>query len=279
MDNNNAIIKLNKTQINELLYHISKDNQRYGLVLKIVYIYGRNIGDVLRLKRKHITEDMIKFEVYDGTLDFIIHKDIESDLLNYVDGLAGEDYLFINVDNRVNVTNTNVYSNKINIYLKDYIKHLNKNGLCGWHCPLLVCTDFKILRGQHLIIDGCPLKTLQELFHVKNVASIKNMIKYKDLMKLRFECDSLSKVFDGFTDLNVFYDSDFVETELFTVSTTDGYSTIIEYNPYSDSFSIVVGDDVLSDMVNGLDVSVFKGLSCLSSGEYKFVDGFRIVKN
>jgi hypothetical protein len=275
-----SIIKLNKTEVNELLYHLCKDNHRYGLVLKLVYVYGRNIGDVLRLRKRdiNISNNIICFKLYDGSYNLPIHKDVKKELLDYIAPLDDKDYLFINVANDIEVNNTNVYSNRINGYLRDLIKQLNKGNVFGGHCPLLVCTDFKILRGQHLIIDGCPLKIVQELYHIKNVASIKNMIRYKDLLKLCFECDSLDKVFNSFTDLNVFYDYDFVEMDLFTLF-KNGCSVIIEYDSLLEDFNIVVGDDDLFVEVSGLDVGVFRELLGLSSGEYKFVDGFKIVKN
>ena len=38
------MIKVSKEMLNELLRYISMDNQKYGLIFKITYIYGRNIA-------------------------------------------------------------------------------------------------------------------------------------------------------------------------------------------------------------------------------------------
>lgn len=48
----NKIIKLTKTEVNELLKQISIDEPKYGLILKLQYIYGRNISEVYNLKNR-----------------------------------------------------------------------------------------------------------------------------------------------------------------------------------------------------------------------------------
>ena len=47
-------MKLNKEQLNELLYYITYDDFKNSLIFKLQYIYGRNAREVLELKVKDI---------------------------------------------------------------------------------------------------------------------------------------------------------------------------------------------------------------------------------
>ena len=45
-------MKLGKEKLNELLYLFHDDNIRYGLIFKLIYIYARNAGEVLKLQNR-----------------------------------------------------------------------------------------------------------------------------------------------------------------------------------------------------------------------------------
>ena len=277
-----SIIKLDKKQVNELLKLISEDNFRNGLILKLVYIYGRSIGDVLRLRKRDIDlkHNTIDFNLKNNVnRSFVLHKNIRSDLLNYINDYSSDDYLFIDVDDDFVVQDTNVYSNALNRYLELFLRFLNHDGVISWHCPSLVCTDFKVLRGQHLFVDGAPVKVVNDLYCNTNISSTKSMIRYGDLLNLRFPCDSIDKVFNVFTDLEVFHDERFVESDIFTICKGD-LSVIVEYDYCLGDLTVIDCDDGL----NAEDLFVFDSLVVdllhdLDVGDYRFVDGLRVIKN
>lgn len=275
------LIKINKEMLNEVLKYICEDNFKYGLIFKITYVYGRNIGEVLRLRKKDVDlkHNTLDFYLPTESVSFMIHESIKSDLLNYMDNknLNDEDYIFITDD-----SNMNVYSKKLNLYLKSFITDLNRNVL-SWHCPILVNRDFKNLRGQHLFLDGADIKTINKLYCNKNLQSTKDNIGYSDLNNLRFPCNSLKKIFYDYTDLNVFIDSNFGNIELFTVY-NDNDSLILEHNSDTNVVKLVADDNYTSielyEQVSSWDYDVlFEELKKLDTGHYKYVDNLKVVKN
>lgn len=278
------VIKVSKEMLNELLRYISMDNQKYGLIFKITYIYGRNIGEVLKLRKRDVDlkHNALDFMLPTESVSFMLHPDIKDDLINYIGNknLDEMDYIFIQEDKEYDVSSKdiNMYSKKLNVYLTNMIRELNKNVFVE-HCPSLVNRDFKNLRGQHLFIDGADIKTVNELYRNKNIQSTKDNINYKNLMKIRFPCDSVDRIFHEFTDLNVFSDKKFGNCDLFTVC-NDKKSMVIEYD-YNTGVINYVGDNKeLFEDLSKLDINVLnKDLHDLKAGNYKLVNGLKIIKN
>lgn len=272
------MVKISKEMLNEVLKYITEDNFKYGLIFKITYIYGRNIGEVLKLRKmdvdlKHNTLD---FNLPTESVSFMLHKSIYEDLVKYVDykDLNDNDYIFIKDDTKINM-----YSKKLNLYLRSFINELNRSVL-SWHCPVLVNRDFKNLRGQHLFIDGADIKTINQLYRNKNIQSTKDNIDYKELLDKRFPCNSLKKVFYDYTDLDVFVDAKFKNTELFTIC-DDKDTLVLEYD-YDTNVVNLLGDNN-SDLyatVSSLDYNVFfDKLKDLDTGHYRYFEGLKIIKN
>ena len=132
-------MKLSKEKLNELLYYICKDNLKYGLIFKITYIYGRNIGEVLKLRVVDVDlkHNALDFYLPTESVSFMLHDNIKEDLLEYIEinSLKNEDFIFID-----DVDKVNRYVTKLNLYLHSFILYLNKNVL-SWHCPILVNKD------------------------------------------------------------------------------------------------------------------------------------------
>lgn len=278
------MIKVSKEMLNELLRYISMDNQKYGLIFKITYIYGRNIGEVLKLRKRDVDlkHNALDFMLPTESISFMLHSDIKDDLIEYINSkeLDEMDYIFIKEDKEYDVSSKdiNMYSKKLNVYLTNMIRELNKNVFVK-HCPSLVNRDFKNLRGQHLFIDGADIKTVNELYRNKNIQSTKDNIDYKNLMKLRFPCDNVNKIFHEFTDLNVYADRKFDNCDLFTVC-NDKKSMVIEYD-YNTGVINYVGDNKeLFEELSKLDINILnKDLHDLKPGNYKFVNDLKIIKN
>lgn len=279
------MIKVNKEMLNELLRYISEDNQKYGLIFKITYIYGRNIGEVLKLRKRDVDlkHNALDFMLPTESVSFMLHPDIKEDLINYIESknLIDEDYIFINEDKNVAVSSKdiNIYSKKLNVYLTNIIRELNKDVFIE-HCPSLVNRDFKNLRGQHLFIDGADIKTVNELYRNKNIQSTKDNIDYKNLMKLRFPCDNVRKIFYEFTDLNVYSDRKFDNTDLFTICNKENKSIVIEYDYNTGVINYLGNNKELFEQLSEMDINVLnKDLHDLKPGNYRYVGDLRIIKN
>lgn len=279
------MIKVNKEMLNELLRYISEDNQKYGLIFKITYIYGRNIGEVLKLRKRDVDlkHNALDFMLPTESVSFMLHPDIKEDLINYIESknLTDEDYIFINEDKNVAVSSKdiNIYSKKLNVYLTNIIRELNKDVFIE-HCPSLVNRDFKNLRGQHLFIDGADIKTVNELYRNKNIQSTKDNIDYKNLMKLRFPCDNVRKIFYEFTDLNVYSDRKFDNTDLFTICNKENKSIVIEYDYNTGVINYLGNNKELFEQLSEMDINILnKDLHDLKPGNYRYVGDLRIIKN
>lgn len=272
------LVKISKEMLNELLKYVIEDNLKYGLIFKITYVYGRNIGEVLKLKTSDVDfkHDTIDFDLPTENVSFKLHEDVKRDLISYLEekSLKNSDYLFI--DDALKVNN---YSKKLNFYLNNFINDLNRNVL-SWHCPTLVNRDFKNLRGQHLFLDGADVKTVNMLYRNKNIQSTKDNIEYKELLAKKFPCTSLKKVFEDFTDLNVFFDTNFKNSDLFTVCKGDD-TLILEYD-YDMGVFNMLGDessDVYNEVKNFSSDDLIVQLKNLDTGNYKYVEGLRFIKN
>ena len=263
---------IDKYQINQLFDVICRDDFRNGLILKLVYVYGRNIGEVLKLRKSDIDFDNACINFKSANVCLPLFQVVADDLNKYIEGV--DEYLFID---KIGSNGTNKYSNQLNKYLNNFIDYCNKNDVLGWKCPTLVCTDFKVLRGQHLFLDGANINVINELYSNKNIGSTKKLIDYRSLLKLRFTISDLDDLID-YTDLGVFKVGSFDDTVLFTVI-DDGVSVVVEYDTVYANLSFVDGDMFLFDLINAWDFNVWDGLcDRLNDGFYCFVDGVKIIR-
>ena len=269
---------MSKERLNELLYYITEDNFKYGLIFKITYIYGRNIGEVLKLRVADVDlkHNALDFYLPTESVSFMLHSSIKNDLLSYIEdnSLKENDFIFIDDTNKINK-----YVTKLNMYLHSFIMKLNRNVL-SWHCPLLVNRDFKNLRGQHLFMDGADVKTINKLYKNKNIKSVKDNIEYTELMNERFPCDSLKRIFYDYTDLDVFVDDNFNNCDLFLVCKGRD-NLVLEYD-YDTNTVNLLGDknsELYNRFISLNYDDLFIKLRNLKVGNYKYIDDFKFIKN
>lgn len=275
-----VMIKLNKTKLNELLYYISSDNYKNSLILKLGYIYGRNASEVFNLKPVDInlTDETILFNIPTGTVTFPLVEDIRDILLGYIydHGLSEDEYVFREVDESMEIA-----IKKLNYYLDKTINSLNTT--IEFNSPKLTTKDFKILRGQHLFLDGTGLHTIHELYCNTNLMSTKDIIQYNELKKYLFQCNTLEKIFQENTDLNLYYDYRYSQTDLFTISDdNDTDNLIIEIDYEENTINIITEntDSEIAKEITKIDPdTLFKELSKLEHGNFKFLNGLKIIKN
>lgn len=268
----NYEIKMSKTDVNKLLYEISKDDLKYSLILKMVYVYGKNISDVLNLKKGDIdlNRNIIRFNLSKSYLTVPIVPDISTILVNYINGLNGDGYLFLDDDTGYD---TNTVTKRINYYLHNKIKDLNKNS--DSRLSVITTRDLKRLRGQHLYFDNVPVESIHELYNNFNLNESKNLIKYDEIK----EANHYSEVGDmllHYTDLNVYREENYDDDDLFVVINNDGDCGVVEFN--DDGLAIVKESGFTDELMAG-DVDELYGMvKGLNHGEFKFVNGLKFLK-
>lgn len=275
-----VMIKLNKTKLNELLYYITSDDYKNSLILKLIYIYGRNAREVFNLKPEDInlTNETILFGIPTGTTSLPLVDDIRDDLMGYIydHGISPDEYVFREVDESMEIA-----IKKLNYYLDKTITSLNNT--IEFNSPKLTTKDFKTLRGQHLYLDGTRLHTIHELYCNTNLMSTKDIIQYNKLNNYLSPCDTLDKVFKDNTDLNLYYDYRYGQVDLFTISdNNDEENLIIEIDYTENTINIIAGEEdtgLVKELQKISPDDLFRELSKLEHGNFKFINGLKIIKN
>lgn len=265
-------LKMSKTDINKLLIETLKERSDYGLIMSLQYIYGKNVGDVLELKKEDVDLDNneIIFKSGKSDLKVPIVVDIYDILINHVNGLDGEEYLFLNSD--VNY-NHNVMSKRINYYLNNKIDELNKNST--YKLSKITNRDLKMLRGQHLYLENVPLEIIHELYNNFNLSETRKMINYEGLKNNNY-CGSVEDVINHHTELNLFRNEDYVEQNIYMVMDMDDNYGVVEF---VDNGMIVHERSKVTDRLGELNVNeIFYLVRDLGVGEFKFVKGFKFLK-
>lgn len=276
-------VKVDKEKLNLLLKFIHEDNITYGLILKLVYIYGRNIGEVLNLQVKDIDlkHNTIDFKLPTEEVSFMIHNEIKDELVNIISNFTSDEYIFLGDFNGVNNTKKiNTFSNKINRYLHDFISKVNRDYGLNYSYPNLICTDFKRLRGQHLFMDGVELSIINNLYKIHNNQTLKKLINFEELNNLKYPCRNIDILFHKYTDLNLFKENNIdLSNRLFMIITSEG-EVFIEFNAVTGEFNVFDYDNESS--LNLLEDFSFKDLKedllNFDVGNYKFFKGFKIIR-
>ena len=272
-------MKLGKEKLNELLYLFHDDNIRYGLIFKLIYIYARNAGEVLKLQKKDINynDKTISFDLQGGVKTLPLHNDVVDDLELFTNELNNdEDFLFINVDESMELA-----IKKLNYYLYNTIDSLNKH--IDFDCPKLTTKDFKILRGQHLLLAGVELHTIHDLYNNSNITATKNNINYNDLLWMIYPCRDITTLFNDYTDTNIYTDKCFDDNDIYTVN-TDNETIIIEINYLENNVNIIAEQDsdneeLVSILNTALTDEAISKLQMMKPGQYKYLNDLRILKN
>lgn len=269
-------MKLTKTRFNELLYYIQEDNYKNYLILKLIYTYGRNASEIFNLQNKdiNITEDAVTFNIPTGQVTYPLTDYINDELVGYIydQELDPEDYIFRGENEAMEIV-----IKKLNYYLDRTVESLNKT--IDFNCEKLTTKDFKILRGQHLYLDGATLHTIHDLYKNSNIQSTKKNIGYDELLRLRFPCDSLDKVFNEFTDFNLYNDDRFDDADIFTVGDeTD--NIIIELDYSEQTINLISEENQLTSKIEEIAPNeLCMMLRGMDTGNYRLINGLRFIKN
>ena len=263
------IIKLTKGETNQLLKTITDENPKYGLMLKLQYLYARNIGEVYNLQDKDINlaEQTITFTSNKERVTYPLHPDVMEELkyvLEHKNGLIFQD-------------GKQLHSVKdaINYYLHKKTEALKElEYLDGLR---LTTKDFRVLRGQHLYQDGASINLIHELYHNTNMQGTKNIIQFHKLETL-LHPQNIEEIM-GITHLNVYHEEEFNENPIYYVTSIDGKEAILEV---SDEDTLeYYGDEELKEKV--ADFNNKELLSQLNTieetGDYILFKEIKYLKN
>lgn len=269
-------MKLIKTKFNELLYYIHEDNYKNYLMLKIIYTYGRNASEIFNLKNTDIgtIKDTITFHINTGDITYPLIPQIKDELIGYIydQELKQDDYIFRRPDEAMEIV-----IKKLNYYLDKTVDTLNKT--IEFNCEKLTTKDFKILRGQHLFLDGAKLHVIHELYRNSNIQSTKKNINYNELVELKFPCNTLDKVFQEFTDFNLYTDERFDDTDIFTVG-DETESIIIELDYNEQTINLISDENELTSKIEEVPpAELCRMLRHMDTGNFRFINGLRFIKN
>ena len=278
MKNINNIIKLDKEDTNLLLNYINLKDKKYGLILRLAYIYGRHIRDILKLQKTHYDSkhNILDFTFLDIPKSFSLHKDIKEEFKEYINSIENNnDYLFIN-----HLDELTIIRKELDKLILESVKEINHKQLLRQHCPIISGKDFRKLRAQHLFIDGVSIEVINQLLLNKNIHSFKKFINYDELLLLKFPCSSLTNLFEYFTDLNIFHDADFENVDLINIS-KDDESVVFEYDYINLTISIIKGNnESLIKWLEDIDKQMLNNIvSNINVGDYKIIDGIQLLKN
>lgn len=264
------IVKLTKTEMNELLETMNEDEPNYSLILKLQYIYGRNISEVYNLTKGDINQkkNTITFMMNGDELTYKVHEEIKEQLYDLVEN-ASKEYIFQEGDRPL----SNV-KDGINYYLHKKTEALNE--LPFLEGLRLTTKDFKALRGQHLYQDGVPIKVIHELYHNTNTDGTKKTIRYEELKESLY-LESVDEIIED-TCLKVFTDHSFNKNPLYYVTDENENESILEIKKDTLNF---YGDGELKEAFDKLDSEgLLKLLDYVQSpGDYVYYDNLKFLKN
>ena len=269
-------MKLDKLKFNELLYYIHEDHYKNYLMLKLIYVYGRNASEIFNLQVKdvNVTMDNVTFNIPTGTVTYPLTQDTRDDLIGYIydQELTDEDYIF-----RKETEAMEIVIKKLNYYLDRTVESLNKT--IEFNCEKLTTKDFKILRGQHLFLDGATLHIIHDLYKNSNIQSTKKNIDYNNLLELKFPCNSLDKIFHEFTDFNLYNDNRFDDTDIFTVG-DESENIIIELDYVEQTINLISEENQLTNKIEEIPPNqLCKMLRGMDTGNFRLINGLRFIKN
>jgi hypothetical protein len=269
-------MKLDKLKFNELLYYIHEDHYKNYLMLKLIYVYGRNASEIFNLQVKdvNVTMDNVTFNIPTGTVTYPLTKDTRDDLIGYIydQELTDEDYIF-----RKETEAMEIVIKKLNYYLDRTVESLNKT--IEFNCEKLTTKDFKILRGQHLFLDGATLHIIHDLYKNSNIQSTKKNIDYNNLLELKFPCNSLDKIFHEFTDFNLYNDNRFDDTDIFTVG-DESENIIIELDYVEQTINLISEENQLTNKIEEIPPNqLCMMLRGMDTGNFRLINGLRFIKN
>ena len=146
-------MKLAKGETNDLRYAAGKDNFKMGIILKLIYVYGKEATTVLSMKWSQIDFDnnTITFKNH----HFPLTRDLRDNLLKFK---SDNEYLFLEGTIEDSFENDiDIQRKRTKYYLDNRVKKLDLNHKIK-HSKLSI-TDLRRLRGQHLILAGVALRT------------------------------------------------------------------------------------------------------------------------
>ena len=269
------IPKLDKYQLNKYFKELKKENPEYTLLLKVAYIYGKNIEEVTELKKENIKQNTITIKQKQNILKYTypITQEFKTELQTTLTP-DNEGYLFSLHNHTQPSTQINEFLKKVNrkIYRQHYIK-----------VPHITSRDFKRLRGQHLILDGATINLVRHLYGNTNTRITRKFLQIDDLLQEAGRPNSIEDIIENHTDLNLFYDKEFMgESQLYHVrgpqypdNNPQSYHNNIEIQAETLNINIQNPDTIIDKI---LTPETINRLINLDIGEYKIYNNLMFTR-
>ena len=282
---------ISKLEVNEILYHISIQKPDVGTALKTLYIYGTNMKILYDLKVKDIDFEENTIQLYSKQHEKKITRPLDIDLkdelieLIYSNNLGPEDYALHEPEQKVNA-----WTQKFNRYIRLAIRDLNNTK--DYNLPKLTTREFKILRGQHLFIDGVPVKIIREILDHDSENFTRKLLQTAELNEQYYSKITADKVFSDYTDINVFTNECLEpDLELYTVMSYNA-QVLLEYYPginkvelrdlYEDE-SLAYNEKAVRDLKLQLELipldELIPRLKKLEPGQFKRIHNLKFIRN
>lgn len=260
------IPKLNKYNLNKYFKELEKENVEYTLLLKVAYIYGKNIEEVIQIKKEHIQQNTITIKQKQQILKYTypISNEFKKELQENITPNK-EGYLFT-------LHNHPQPSTIINEFLKKVNRKINKKYFIK--IPHITSRDFKRLRGQHLILDGATINLVRHLYGNTNTRITRKFLQIDELLQEAGRPTTIEDIIENNTDLNIYQDKEFIgEHQLYHIrgptypdNNPQRYHNNIEINPQNNQINIQNPDTIIDQI---LTEKTIKELNRLKIGEYK----------
>lgn len=260
--------KLNKYQLNKYFNQLEKENPEYTLILKLAYIYGKNVEEILTIKPEHIQGITIAIKQTSLTQTYPISKQLQKEIQQYIK--PENEYIFQKIHDE----------EKPLILLNEFIRKTNRKIKKQYtiKIPTLTCRDFKRLRGQHLILDGATINLVRHLYGNTNTRITRKFLQIDKLLEEAGRPTSIEDIITNHTDLQLYYDTQLNNNYyLYHISgpKKHGYHNNIEINNTTKRINLEK-HDVKTDQL--LTDEVIDQLLKLKVGEYKIIKNLRITR-
>lgn len=266
---------LTKYELNKYLKEIKKENYENYLILKLAYIYGKNVDEILKLQKKHIQLQENKIIIPARIeQEYPIAEELKNELKEYYEN--NNDYLFQLHDEE-----------KFNTYLNEFLKKVNRR-IYREHqikIPHFTVREFKRLRGQHLILDGATFNTIRRFYGNSNTKITQSFLQLEDLLKDNDKPANMEDIIKNHTDTYIYYDNEFKTKQILIFvngdkkTKTDPYSyrNYIELNLETMNTKYETHDKIIDDLINNTP-QIKEQLSKLKVGEYRKYNNLRFTR-
>ena len=268
---------LTKYELNKYFKEIKKEDNENYLILKLAYIYGKNVDEILTIQKKNINlkENTITIPARIEQT-YPIAEELKQELKEHINNITTQQHIFKLHDEE-----------KYNTYLNEFVKKVNRRIYREYQIkiPHFTVREFKRLRGQHLILDGATFNTIRKFYGNSNTKITQSFLQLEDLLIDNNKPVDKDDIINNFTDTNIYYDNEFkikqilifVNGDKHTKTDPYSYKNYIELNLETMNTKYETHDKIIDDIINNTP-QIKEQLSKLKVGEYRKYNNLRFTR-